>query len=414
MFAYVSSLVELGYFDVMEMNFLIVGHTHSSIDQYFSVLSKAITNAEWIGSPLSLQALCNQAHKPTRGEQDEIIERRPSVNRQIEVYYDVVSALKPYINDKIKFFQVPHSFLFKKVCGKCIMQYKLFSSNAKYLPLEPNDVATPESIFHSTNIIEELPLKPLSIINGPESFFEHMGIPKESKSSYIFNNEAITKKVYAARNMISEFEQLEVNALHQLEVRTELEEAEGHSIDHRDKCMADANPHERLSIQKYLATQSTRERGYIMWLIEDPSLPPLSSLRPMIIDTTIGIVPTNCSTKRTSSATSASRRLQPLVSSQGGAQQIISEATNDEEVEIDEDGEVDVEFVSDGANAQVVADLRIEDGKVSSSQKATQLSRAKKIVKVATDALSIITPSTSYSHVAYTFDRNTVEFNGEY
>ena len=67
MFAYVSSLVELGYFDVMEMNFLIVGHTHSSIDQYFSVLSKAITNAEWIGSPLSLQALCsNQAHKPRR------------------------------------------------------------------------------------------------------------------------------------------------------------------------------------------------------------------------------------------------------------------------------------------------------------------------------------------------------------
>jgi hypothetical protein len=118
MFAYANSLVENGYFDVLEVNFLIVGHTHSSIDQYFSVLSKAISSAEWIGSPLSLQALCSQAHKPTRGGNDEIIERRPSVNRQIEVYYDVVSALKPYINDQIKFFQVPHHFLFRRVCGK--------------------------------------------------------------------------------------------------------------------------------------------------------------------------------------------------------------------------------------------------------------------------------------------------------
>ena len=44
MFAYASALVENGYFDVLEVNFLIVGHTHSSIDQYFSVLSKAISS----------------------------------------------------------------------------------------------------------------------------------------------------------------------------------------------------------------------------------------------------------------------------------------------------------------------------------------------------------------------------------
>ena len=57
------------------INFLIVGHTHSSIDQYFSVLSKAIDSAEWIGSPISLQALCSQAHKATRGDNDEIIDQ---------------------------------------------------------------------------------------------------------------------------------------------------------------------------------------------------------------------------------------------------------------------------------------------------------------------------------------------------
>ena len=87
MFAYASALVELGYFDAIDVKFLIVGHTNSSIDQYFSVLSKAIIkSAEFISSPISLQALCSQAHKDRA---------RPSVNRQLEVCYNIVDALKP-------------------------------------------------------------------------------------------------------------------------------------------------------------------------------------------------------------------------------------------------------------------------------------------------------------------------------
>ncbi|KAJ1387535.1 hypothetical protein B484DRAFT_409877, partial [Ochromonadaceae sp. CCMP2298] len=42
MFAYMSMLVETFKFDFIELNFLIVGHTHASIDQFFSGLSKAI------------------------------------------------------------------------------------------------------------------------------------------------------------------------------------------------------------------------------------------------------------------------------------------------------------------------------------------------------------------------------------
>jgi len=63
MFAYASALIELGYFEGIDINFLIVGHTHSSIDQYFSVLSKSIKTAEFVGSPISSQALCSQAYR---------------------------------------------------------------------------------------------------------------------------------------------------------------------------------------------------------------------------------------------------------------------------------------------------------------------------------------------------------------
>jgi len=39
------------------MHFLIVGHTHCVIDQYFSVISRKIFNAEFIATPHALHAL---------------------------------------------------------------------------------------------------------------------------------------------------------------------------------------------------------------------------------------------------------------------------------------------------------------------------------------------------------------------
>ena len=39
-----------------------MGHTHSSIDQYFSTISKAIKSSFFIGSPLSLMDLVKEVH----------------------------------------------------------------------------------------------------------------------------------------------------------------------------------------------------------------------------------------------------------------------------------------------------------------------------------------------------------------
>ena len=98
MFSYLSSLIELGYFDVIYINFLIVGHTHGPDDQYFSVISKKLFWACFIGSPLSFEELIKIAHaKP---------EHRPHVVKRISVIYDVVAALTPFINEAIKFHQV--------------------------------------------------------------------------------------------------------------------------------------------------------------------------------------------------------------------------------------------------------------------------------------------------------------------
>lgn len=52
MMAYLSHLLECGEMDEILMFYLMVGHTHSSIDQYFSVLAHAINSTEFIGTVL--------------------------------------------------------------------------------------------------------------------------------------------------------------------------------------------------------------------------------------------------------------------------------------------------------------------------------------------------------------------------
>jgi hypothetical protein len=100
MFTYLSLLIERGDFTEIRVNFLIVGHTHCIIDQYFSTLSQKISYSAFIGTPQALKYLFmqmqskNSTYKP------------PLLIKQIEVGYDIWSCLGPFINRDIKYFQV--------------------------------------------------------------------------------------------------------------------------------------------------------------------------------------------------------------------------------------------------------------------------------------------------------------------
>lgn len=96
MMAYMSLLIESMVFDIIDMNFLIVGHTHCSIDQFFSGCSTGIDESNFIGSPLALINLFKR-----RRERDLTLPQI-TVARQIIVYYDFKTAISPYINNKIK------------------------------------------------------------------------------------------------------------------------------------------------------------------------------------------------------------------------------------------------------------------------------------------------------------------------
>ena len=55
--------------------------------------------------------------------------------------FDYVAAFKPYINTKIKHYNVPHNFMFSRVNGVvAVMQYKMFSTHQTWLPLMPESM----------------------------------------------------------------------------------------------------------------------------------------------------------------------------------------------------------------------------------------------------------------------------------
>lgn len=77
MFTYLSIMVELQILAQVEIHFLIVGHTHTTIDQYFSALNNGLDQTNFVGTPLAMRYLLEHVHG--------VESRRPIVAEVIEV-----------------------------------------------------------------------------------------------------------------------------------------------------------------------------------------------------------------------------------------------------------------------------------------------------------------------------------------
>jgi hypothetical protein len=73
---WLSMLVKQELLDEIEVHFLIVGHTHTTIDQYFGVISKLIRRTSFIGTPLALEHLLRNG-----------IKRKPMVKRRFYINF---------------------------------------------------------------------------------------------------------------------------------------------------------------------------------------------------------------------------------------------------------------------------------------------------------------------------------------
>jgi hypothetical protein len=161
--------VEEGYFDEIEVFYLVVGHTHNRLDQWFSVLSKAIHASEFVGSAIALHELYKIAHS------EKEISKRPSRVEMLHSYHDWAEYLTPVLNDKIKHYQVPHRTRFTRKFGKAIMQYMLFSPeqgwDPLWLPLTPPDL---DGDIESASV--SIPLSKYMIFDGEDRVYKELGM----------------------------------------------------------------------------------------------------------------------------------------------------------------------------------------------------------------------------------------------
>jgi hypothetical protein len=138
-------LVQKGYFNKIEVFFLIVGHTHASIDQYFNVIAGEINWCAFLGSPLALEALLMRKPIVRAGEcysatlQTSRTKAKPLLVKKICVVYDMKTVLTPLINKSLKYYPVPHRFVFEKYQTVCAMQYAVYSDQ-ELLPRRPTIV----------------------------------------------------------------------------------------------------------------------------------------------------------------------------------------------------------------------------------------------------------------------------------
>jgi hypothetical protein len=176
MFCYASLLCEGGFADEINLSFLVVGHTHCNLDQNFSVLSKRIGEAFYIGSPIALHELYGLAHKDAR--------HRPKLNIQLEYVYDWTTHFKDVVNKEIKYFQVPHRFriTMNKRHKRAICQYMLFTNEdlitENWLPRTPSFEPTDQTAADFSQELQSCSIKlhEFAVVNGLPDFENYLGL----------------------------------------------------------------------------------------------------------------------------------------------------------------------------------------------------------------------------------------------
>ena len=149
MFAWVSLLIDKDIFDSVDIFFLIVGHTHASIDQYFSVLAKQILSCQFIGSPLALEALLGRERDynlsgsawKQQNENAKPRKAKPLLIRKLTVVFDLKTCFEQMIDFSIKYYAIPHHFKFEKFNGIATMQYSIYSTQKSLLPPRPRNMS---------------------------------------------------------------------------------------------------------------------------------------------------------------------------------------------------------------------------------------------------------------------------------
>lgn len=253
MFGYLTQLVQENFFNEIDCNFLVVGHTHTSIDQYFGSLTKAIDLCKSIASPLSLwHVLRTVASSPDSKA------KNPIVCRQISAVFDYAAAYAPYLNP-ITYYQIPHNFRFRKLDKKLplvFMQYRLFSSYKTWLPRIPDQTITTLNEINS-RLVDSVALSKFCIAGDEDRVRQSVIEPLVN-----LTDEKELRNQLVLVGMLPALARIELHAIDAQQQRFD-DEADGGAF--AGSSRYESRQKNISTISKYLLQNSNNDTGFLVW-----------------------------------------------------------------------------------------------------------------------------------------------------
>ena len=258
MFCFLSHIVEDGYFKEIEMMFLVVGHTHNILDQWFSVLGKAVRGAHFIGSVLAIHELYKLAHA-------DDVAKQPALVHQLQTYHDWRRFYDPVRNPDIHNFNIPLRFKisidgFLNVAKK---EYMHMSPSHGFKHMERWQPVT-VGVKQNTDVNGSIALTPLVIFNGPAKVIEALGLKKSGPNTlteFAVSSKEELEQLDGFTDILPVLRELEVKAIGETVVRMEQEAEHGRS---EEKVAVSASFHKK--IEHEIKRNNSSAGGRIVWL----------------------------------------------------------------------------------------------------------------------------------------------------
>ena len=228
MFCFFSHLIEDGYFTEIETFFLVVGHTHNILDQWFSVLGKAVKGAHFIGSVLAIHELYKIAHSDDESKQ-------PALVHQLETYHDWRRFYEPVRNTEIQNYGIPLRFRFSidNFLNVAKMEYMHMTPSHGFKHMEKWQPVAPPVTKQNANMDGNISLKRLGIFNGPGIVLEALGMEGTTNITDIAEGSLEDLENYDKfRDVMPVLRELEVRTIGESTLRIEQEAEKGYSDEH--------------------------------------------------------------------------------------------------------------------------------------------------------------------------------------
>jgi len=207
-----------------------------------------------------MEAFLAQAHGSAR--------HRPTVSRLLDVIYDFVGAMKPFIDQEIKFFNVPHYFRIQFHQGKALLKYKLRSSTANLLPRDPSDARV---VGQSCSLLVP---DDFAFVDGRAELLRFLDVSSVDISS---SSSSDIKSASFVESCLSIFAKLQRETFEIIDRKALIEANLGDDF-------LDYSSLPQRSSHSQLKLASGEESGYICWLKDSPDGTPfqIPEIHPII------------------------------------------------------------------------------------------------------------------------------------